>query len=231
MATSGVPGFGSGGTPNFLPGRGYREYGSATYRDAPDWNGGARGPAAIPARITNPVPPAPADAPRNVFEAINPHRGAFIEDAGAPRLEFENVVGHGDIKWSRPFFPNIAGLRSFRAPTQMPSWSANAVPQVDRPSVPIPSGHKRIDNFTVRRPYGDTSTGQLFPTTYSLQDFVRAIQQGMKMQGRRWMRQSKTHNPTLVNRSVYAMAGSYGQTTSTLNTAPTNAPVSAFGVY
>jgi hypothetical protein len=184
----------------------------------------------LPARVTNPVPPAPAEF---LGENAGPNpqrRGPCIEDAGAPRLEFDGIAFHGAIPWRRPFFPNIAGLLGYHAPTQQPSWTANSAVVPGKPSVPIPWGHKRIDNFTVRRPFGDTSTGMQFKTG-SLAEFVAMIQMGTKLQGRRWIRQSKMHNPTLVNRSVYTMAGSYGQTTATLNTAPTNLPPTSFGVY
>ena len=95
---------------------------------------------------------------------------------------------------------------------------------------PIPVQRKKIGNFTVRRPFGDTSSGELFRNG-SLADFVAGISQGMNMQGRRWLRQSKTHNPTLLNRSNYDTAGSYGQTTVALATQPVNTPGSNYGAY
>ncbi len=208
------PGGGQGGQPNFYPGRGYPEQGSATYRDMPnDWVGGARGPAALPSRLDPITPqadgPAPFDPRYSDTGAQGPisfHRGSFVEDAGAPRLCFDNVFGHGTVPWNRPVYPNQAGQMMFRSPTQQPSWSANSALQQDRPTVPIPIQRKQIGSFTVRRPYGDTSSGELFRNG-SLAEFVQSIGVGMNLQGRRWLRQSKTHNPTLVNRATYATAG------------------------
>ncbi len=252
MSTGGPSGFGQGGQPNFYPGRGYPQAGSATFRDMPDdFVGGARGPAALPSRLDpiNPAGdgPAPSD-PRilgfnrvgdngNTIDGtgeqgpISYHRGAFVEDAGAPRLDFDNVFGHATIDWNRPYYPNVTGQATFHAPTQMPSWSANAAPQSDVPMSSIPFTMKKISNFTVRRPYGDTSSGNFFKNG-SLALFVESIGTGMNLQGRRWLRQSKTHNPTLVNRSSYATAGSYGQTTAAIGTTPANLPASSpYGAY
>jgi hypothetical protein len=230
--SGGVTGFGSGGMPNYLPGRGFPEYGSDSFRDEPDdWVGGARGPAAIPSRIIEGGRPAPSQRLVGAYGAIPNRRAATIEDAGAPRLYFDGVLGHGDIPWSRPTYDNIAGLATYVPPTQMPSWSANSDVVPSGPRSFIPRSRKHIGSFTVRRPFGDTSSGELF-TSAPLDGYVDAIPSGMDQQGRRWRRQSKTHNPTLVNRSSYTTAGSYGQTTSTLPTAATNTPpTSQYGAY
>lgn len=225
MPGGGTPGGGSGGLPNFYPGRGYPEHGSDSFRDQPnDWVGGARGVSALPARAIVPNGPAPFDPRMGVTGAkgtISAHRGVMVEDAGAPRLCFNNVLGHGTIPWSRPFYPNVAGLHGYHAPTRMPSWSANATGEPDRPSVGIPSSRKRIANFTVRRPYGDNGEGTEFKNG-SLAVWVQGIQSGMNTQGRRWLSQSKTQNPLLSFLSRYATSGSYGQTTPSLATQPTN---------
>ena len=229
-----LAGGGSGGLPNVLPGRGYPQFGHAG--GPPDWDGGARGPSALPSRTIAVVGNRPAPTDPRLFSTgwrgpVSNHRGAFVEDAGAPRIEFDNVLGHGTVPWSRPFYPNVAGLMGYHAPTQMPSWSANAVGEPDRPRSSIPVSKKRIGNFTVRRPYGDTSSGEFFRNG-SLADFVAGLPSGMTLQGKRWLRQSKTHNPTLVPRSRYSMAGSYGQTTPALATQPTNLPASnPYGAY
>ena len=231
-----LAGGGSGGTPNVLPGRGFAEYGSATYRDASDWSGGARGPAALPARTIAVVGngPAPAD-PRIATSGwrgtVSVHRGAFVEDAGAPRRAFDNVLGHGSVPWSRPVYANRAGLDQFVPPRRGFSWTANDQSQQDGPRSAIRVQRKQIGNFTVRRPYGDTSSGELFRTG-SLADWVASLPSGMNMQGRRWLNQSKTHNPTLLPRSKYATAGSYGQTTPSAATLPSNTPISnPYGSY
>jgi len=223
-------GYGQGGQPNLLPSRTYPRFGSAVARDMPnDYVGGARGEAALPSRIIEGGAPAPPHAVGGWFGKISFHRGEFVEDAGAPRLSFDGVLGHGDIKWSRPTYPNIEGKLRYVPPTQQPSWSADAAVVPGRPTVPIPFSHKRIGSFTVREEYG--STRQWF-NTGPLTDYVDAIPSGMTQQGRRWKSQSKTHSPTLLNRSRYSTAGSFGQTTSTLPTEPTNLPnASPYGAY
>jgi hypothetical protein len=257
MSTGGPSGFGQGGLPNFYPGRGYPEAGSDSYRDVPnDFVGGARGLAALPSRLDSVVggdAPAPMDPRIAGFNTVGEggresdgsgqqgplwgtgspmgvRRAPSVEDAGAPRLCFDNVFGHGTIPWSRPTYPNIAGQAQYHSPTQQPSWSGNTVLQADSPASPIPVQRKHIGNFTVRRPYGDTSSGELFRNG-SLAEFVQGLGSGMNLQGRRWLRQSKTANPHLVNRATYATAGSYGQTTAALATTPTNAPANPYGAY
>ncbi len=247
----GVGGYGQGGLPNYYPGRGYRQQGNDYHRDMPnDWVGGARGPAALPSRTTVPNGPTPMDprigrdtngirwsTDRVTFDGtgaqgpISFHRGIMVEDAGAPRLCFDNVLGHGTIPWSRPTYSNAAGLAQYHDPMNMPSWTADAPRGIPGPTVPIPIQRKHIGSFTVRRPYGDTSSGELFRNG-SLAEWVNALPNGMMQQGRRWMSQSKTRNPILMNRAKYATAGSYGQTTTTLATLPGNLPASnPYGSY
>jgi hypothetical protein len=216
------------GLANIYPGRGYPQAGSnsGSMREVPaEWVGGARGPSGLPSRTINSPPPASA-APWPLKGAHGPnshHRGPFIEDAGAPRLCYDNIFGHTTIPWSRPTYANRAGLASYRPPTQQPSWTANTDIYALHPTVPIPVQNKRIGSFTVRRPYGDNSSGTEF-NGRSLAPFVDALPTGMNMQGRRWLRQSQTANPHLVNRATYGTAGSYGQTTRTLATQPSNLP-------
>lgn len=224
MPGAGGSGWGQGGLPNVQPSRTYREYGSDHYRDEPDdWVGGARGPAALPSRTSVASGPARSQPLYGQHGAISFHRGAYVEDAGAPRLDYSNELYHNHIPWSRPVYPNVQGILEYKPPSQMPSWTADSAIMAGGPSQGIPVQNKKIGNFTVRRPFGDSSGGVLFPGV-SLAPYVSRIRVGMTQQGRRWMRQAKTHNPVLVNRSVYATAGSYGQTTATLPTKPTNMP-------
>ena len=245
-----MPGInGSGGLPNYLPGRGFREYGSDTNRDAADWSGGARGPAAIPSRSVRPTGPTPTDIRIGGFDKVGKggrqgdgtgqqgpisyHRGAHVSDAGAPRVYFDNVLGHGTIPWSRPTYPNIAGRQGYISPRSLFSWTENRadVDPINSPASAIPYSKKKIGNFTVRRPFGDTSSGELFRTG-SLAQFVEMLPSGMNQQARRGQAQSQTHNPTLLPRSVYATAGSYGQTTPAAPTGPSNVPVTnPYGAY
>lgn len=228
----GVPGFGNGGLPNAYPSRALAEYGTSdSFRDMPnDWVGGARGPAALPSRTTVPNGPAPAQALRGPYGPISYHRGAYIEDAGAPRLYYDSVLGHGDIPWHRPTYANSAGRNQFHAPTDQPSWTANATQTETTPSSPIPVQNKHIGSFTVREEYG--STRQFFDGR-SLAEFVASIKVGMDQQGRRWLAQAKTRNPWQPNLSNWGAAGSYGQTTSVLPTQPANVPASynQYGAY
>ncbi len=222
------------GLANRLPGRGYPQAGndSGEFRETPDeWVGGARGPAALPSRTTVGVVPAPASPwPLEGAHGPNPRRrGPEIEDAGAPRLDFSFTYLHETIPWSRPTYANRAGLAQYVPPTQQPSWTANRDEYAAWPSNTVPVQNKHIGSFTVRKPFGDNGQGTEFENG-SLAEFVNALPTGMNMQGRRWLRQSKTANPTLVNRSTYGTAGSYGQTTRTLRTTPTNAQVAANGM-
>jgi hypothetical protein len=234
MSTGGPSGFGQGGQPNFYPGRGYPAYGSDVFRDMPnDFVGGARGPAALPSRTTVPNGPAPATYPQidGAAGTISMHRGAYVEDAGAPRLSFDFTFAHGTVPWSRPVYANRHGLDQYHDPTQQPSWTANGPADAGMARSPIPVQNKRIGNFTVRRPFGDNSSGTEFQTG-SLAEWVATGQVGMDLQGRRWVNQSKTQNPLLMALAPYATAGSYGQTTSSLPTTPSNLPASnPYGAY
>jgi len=224
--------FGQGGRPNSLPGRGRPLFGSNDWaHDVPDeFTGGARGPAALPSRATVYNGPAPSQRLIGADGPISFHRGEFVEDAGAPRLSFDGVLGHGSIPWSRPTYANASGRMQFRPPTQMPSWSADAAVVPSGPTVPIPVSAKHIGSFTVREEYG--STRQLFDGR-SLAEFVASITSGMDSQGRRWLAQAKTRNPWQPNLSAYGPAGSYGQTTKVLATAPTSVPAAydEYGAY
>lgn len=224
-------GFGSGGRPNVLPSRTIRKFGSDNYTDLPEFAGGQRGPAALPSRVIEGGAPAPAQRLVGWWGAIPNRRAASVEDAGAPRLSFDSVLGHGDIPWDRPTYPNIAGLRTYMPPPTFHRGSQNSIDLTEGPADPIPFTKKHIGSFTVRRPYGDNSAGVEF-TSAPLDGFVDALPTGMAQQGRRWRAQSKTQNPVLYNRSVYSTAGSYGQTTSTLPTGATNTPAGAgMGAY
>jgi hypothetical protein len=228
---AGVPGFGAGGLPNTYPSRGLVEWGTnESFRDMPDdWVGGARGPAALPSRTTVENGPAPSTPLVGPYGPISHHRGDFIEDAGAPRLLFENVLGHGDIAWNRPTYPNVAGHNAFHPATAF-SRTANSIYYDDAPASPIPISRKHIGSFTVRREYG--STAQFFDGR-SLATFVASIKTGMNQQGRRWLKQAKTANPWQPNLGNWGAAGSYGQTTKQLPTTPANipAPFDTYGAY
>lgn len=237
MPGGGTPGFGSGGVTNAYPGRGYPQYGTVDLADRnPDeYTGGARGPAALPSRTTVPNGPAPATYPGPSTEraegAISYHRGAYVEDAGAPRLDFSLTFAHGTVPWRRPTYQNRAGADQFHPATLMNPGSGNGISDVAVARTSFPVGSKHIGSFTVRRPFGDNSSGTEFETG-SLADYVDGIPSGLNQSGRRRMAQSKTHNPTLINTSIYATAGSYGQTTAQLPTQPSNLPVSSpYGSY
>jgi len=220
------------GLPNALPSRGRPVFGYDSNRNVvPEWVGGARGPAALPSELTSHVGPAPAVVLAGARGTVAQHRGPFVEDAGAPRLVYDSELGHNDLPWSRPFYPNMAGLLGYIAPTQMPSWTADAAVIPSGPAAPIPVQKKRIANFMVREEFG--STRQLFFPGGSLAPFVAQIPKGTFQQGRRWSKQAKTKQPVLLNRSTYATAGSYGQTTRPLATTPTNTPgaPSPYGAY
>lgn len=231
---NGPAGYGQGGQPNAYPSRGLAEYGTnPNFRDMPnDWVGGARGPAALPSRATVWNGPAPSTLPAHGANGpVSVHRGAFIEDAGAPRLSFDNVLLHKSIPWNRPVYANAAGRMGYHPATRM-SWTANSIDTTEGPRSPIPVQTKRIGNFTVRKPFGDTGSGMLFRNG-SLAQFVASIQVGMDSQGRRWLSQAKTRNPWQPNLSNWGPAGSYGQTTRTLQTQPANIPTSytTYGAY
>lgn len=223
--------FGSGGVTVEEPSRTYPQRGTdvATV----DLTGGARGPAAIPSRLVSPrlARPAPPDPRRGGPVGPRPQRRApSVENAGAPRLLQTGELGHDDLPWARPAYPNIAGKLGYHAPTQMPSWSANAPVVPTLPRSPIPVSIKRIANFMVREEYG--STRQLFPGN-SLAGFVAGIQRGIDVEGRSWRAKRKMKSPITDNLSVWGQAGSYGQTTTILPTSPANTPVAAtpHGLY
>lgn len=224
--------FGRGGAINAYPGRGLPEYGSRDATEQSGFTGGARGPAALPSRTTVLNGPAPAEPLIGAHGTISYHRGAYVEDAGAPRIYFDGVYDHGAVPWRRPDYANAAGRLGYHAPTQQPSWTANRMVDIEAPGSPIPVQNKKIGNFTVRRPYGDTSSGMLF-NGKSLADYVASIMVGMNQQGKRWLTQAKTKNPWQPNLSSWGAAGSYGQTTTVLPTAPANVPASfnQYGSY
>lgn len=215
--------FGQGGKPNPLP------WGSPETLP-PNLVGGARGPAALPSRSITSNGPAPAEPLIGPSGAVSFHRGIMVEDAGAPRLSFDGVLGHGSIAWSRPVYSNAEGVMRYHPPTQMPSWTANSDVAAGPPTSSIPVQTKRIANMTVREEYG--STRELY-NNGSLATFVASIQVGTDVQGRRWLSQRKTMNPWQPNLSVWGPAGSYGGTTRVLATAPSNVPMgyATYGAY
>ena len=221
--------FGSGGVTAEVPSRTFPRLGTTT--QTPDLEGGARGPEALPSRVANPrlSRPAPADPrPGGQVGPVSNHRGAFVEDAGAPRLLATGELGHDLLPWSRPVYANVAGRLGYHAVTSQPSWSANRVATAGMPASPIPNSTKRIANFMVREEYG--STRQLFPGT-SLAGYVSRIQKGINQEGRGWVARSKMRGPKFPRLSVWGQAGSYGQTTQTLPTAPTNVAATPHGGY
>lgn len=223
-------GFGWGG-PNAQPSRGRPEYGTNdTYRDLPEFVGGQRGVVALPSRTIVAVPPAPAQPLVGPHGPVSAHRGAFVEDAGAPRLEWGGVLGHGHIPWARPVFANRQGLDDYVPPVPAPSWTADVPGYPVAPAVGIPVSNKRLPNMTVREEFG--STRERFNTS-QIRQFWASIQVGRDVQGRRWLKQAKTQSPWQPNLSVYGPAGSYGQTTKVLPTAPSNVPpsYSSMGAY
>lgn len=212
--------FGSGGVTAEVPSRTFPQMG--TTEQAPNLEGGARGPEALPSRVSNPrlARPAPADPrPGGPVGPISFHRGAFVENAGAPRLCATGELGHDLLPWSRPTYPNVAGRLGYHDPTHQPSWSANRVSGAGMPASPIPVSTKRIANFMVREEYG--STRQLVPGG-SLAGYVAHIQRGLNQEGKGWLARSKMRSPKFPRLSVWGQSGSYGQTTQILPTAPAN---------
>lgn len=219
--------FGSGGVTAEVPSRTYPQQGTTT--PAPDYTGGARGPAAIPSRATKPVPPAKPQM-TNPRGPVAIHRGTFVEDAGAPRLLATGEFAHDLLPWNRPRYRNVQGRLRYVPPVDVvPSWTANR-PNAPAlvPAVAIPVGTRSIANFMVRETFG--ADRQLFPGG-SLAGFVSRIQRGLSLEGRGWARRAKFTNPITTNLSTYGHAGSYGQTTRTLLTAPTNLPVGSSTPY
>jgi hypothetical protein len=178
--------------------------------------GGQHGAADIPSRNTTafPVPP-PASAGGTGGPVPIKRRGPWINTGTIDRPQVGNEFGHMSIAWSRPYFPNDAGVLGYIPPTQLPNWTANAVPSVDNPNIKeIPISYKRIDSATVNQEFG--STRELFPWPN-----IRAIIQPRNaVQRARWRASAKTSNPYSPRLSVWGLAGSYGQTTLTLNTGP-----------
>lgn len=212
--------FGSGGVTAEVPSRTFPALG--TTEAYVDYTGGARGPEALPSRVANPrlARPAPPDLRRGgPIGPVPIHRGACVEDAGAPRLLATGELGHDSLPWSRPVYPNIQGRLQYHPPTTQPSWTANRVSAASVPASPIPVSRKRIANFMVREEYG--STRQLFPGG-SLAGFIAGIQRGIDVEGKGWLARSKMRSPKFPRLSVWGQAGSYGQTTKVLPTAPSN---------
>ena len=218
---------------NAYPSRSYPEWPAVPTPDPA--LGGARGPAALPSRIlTHVLPAGPPSAPPFAGKgpiAQRQRSGAVVEmdkySPGRQNLgQDDNVVFHDTIAWSRPFFPNTGPVAQFSNPTQMPSWTANQAIEAGIPTTPIPHSKHRIDSFTVNEEFG--STRQLFPLWGT-----RRPLSGMSVQGQRWAAQAKTMNPYMPKLTSYGLAGSYGQTTKTLQTQPINSAGNAtgFGAY
>lgn len=223
--------FGSGGVTVEEPSRTYPAQG--TTLEAPDFTGGARGPASIPSRTVAPrlARPAPPDPRRaGPVGPVSFHRGAFVENAAVPSLHVGGEMFHSYLPWSRPKYPNIAGQMGYHTPTDMPSWTANRPGASGPPRSPIPYSRKSIANFMVRETFG--ATRQNFPGG-SLAGFVSGIQRGLIQEGKGWRARSKIGRPRFSALSAWGQAGSYGQTTPTLNTTPANASVQAtpHGLY
>jgi hypothetical protein len=260
--------FGQGGKTNTLPSRTYPQIQG---RDENEFQGGARGPAALPSRILFSPPAAPPNltgGQRGILGTLATvfSRALAVKDppglAGPVSIEArtgreatqvrrsapwvgpkyspgnqahgqaDNTYDHDTIGWSRPYYPNAAGLATFRAPVPLPSWSANTATAPTRPTVPIPISHKRIDSFTINEEYG--STRQLFPL-YGQRRPDSGITQMLKNRAT----QAKTSNPWNVLLTRFGLAGSFGSQTPTLATAPvtatpgggTGAVASPYGSY
>jgi hypothetical protein len=228
---------------NAYPGRTYPQLAERKNTD-PDV-GGRYGPAELPSRVLVKVP-APGPPPHRTFDGggdpwgitgvsvpIRQRSGVVVVYSGttpgtmdSADANPENNLFHDTIPWSRPFFPNQGPVSAFMNPTQQPSWSANRTVESDAPVSPIPISRHRIDNFTIRHQYGRDR--QLFPLWGT-----RRPLSGMTVQGQRWAAQAKTVNPYFPRLTQYGLAGSYGQTTRTLATAPVNSPSGGggFGAY
>lgn len=229
-------GGGQGGRSNAYPGRGYPE----TSRDAEisDFTGGARGPAALPARVLSPYP---SSAPPNMVPPGLPFpfgpqpvtrrgpawAGPKYSPGNQNQGQADGTNWHNSIAWSRPFFANTAGPAGYKAPTQQPSWTADSTVVAPPPRVPFPIGRKRIASATVNEEYGSTRIlFALFPRD--------VIQDPGKLQGARWMAQAKTMGPYQPRLTQWGLAGSYGQQTTQLRTAPAQVgagPASGMGSY
>jgi hypothetical protein len=241
---------------NPLPGRGYVQVpGSLNQYPA---EGGARGPASIPSRLVTPVvPPPPATAGGQYGPSATTRRGPVLAVPGrSPSLqniEYDSELLHNTIAWSRPRYENAEGLEDYRPPTQQPNWTYDTALQALRPVVPIPVQQKSIASFTTRKPFGDNSRGTFSRASYGKVSgvpiklpyygmpgsptyptpswMVRRPQVGNVVQKRRWRSQAQWRNPVLYNLSRWGQAGSFGQTTPTLPTQPTNVPAASATAY
>lgn len=239
---------------NQLPGRGFPQVPGSLTGPA---TGGAHGPAAIPSRLTEPVGPAPPATAGGAWgpSAVTRRGPAWVGPKYSPGNQElgqdDNTLLHNSIAWDRPRYPNDEGLRSFVAPTNMPSWTADSAYGPGGPTVPVPVQEKSIANFTVRRPFGDTSTGELTdasygqPTgipialpyygtpdqpTYPMPSWMtRRPDSGETQQKRRWRSQAQTSNPYQPRLTRWAQAPSYGSSTPTLPTA--GVAGSPYGAY
>lgn len=210
---------------------------SRTYPKVPgnptaDLRGGARGPAALPARIDTdfPIPGPPTAGGAFGVVADTRRSAAIVSSAGrSPGVQMfghpDNEVFHDTINWRRFFFPNDAGAKTFRPPTPQPSWSANGE-SVPYPITPVPSGRKHITWGTTREEYG--STRQFWGDGH--RNRGGDILSSSQVQRPRWRAQAKTANPWPVLLTRYGLAGSYGSTTRQLATAPQNAVAGSPGM-
>ena len=229
--------FGQGGRTNAYPSRTFPR-GVAAWVQS--FQGGARGPAALPARILFSPPAAPPNmaggqvgpnteaSPYGDIRRAPAWVGARWSPGNQQYGQADNTYDHDTIEWSRPYYPNAAGLAGYLTPTAMTSWTANAPASAsDQPTVPIPISHKRIDSFTINEEYG--STRQLFPLWGT-----RRPDSGIVQSLRNRAVQAKTSNPWNVLLTRFGLAGSYGSSTPTLPTQPVVAaanPAPTFGAY
>jgi len=235
---------------NQYPGRGYpQEHGSVMGPAV----GGAHGPSAIPSRLADPgaTLPAPPAAAGGAWgpSARTRREPALVMPGRSPTVQqhqFDNELLHSTIRWSRPRYENEAGRDEYMPPTQQPSWTYDSALQALVPLAPIPVQQKSINPHTVSKSFGDTSTGQLSRASYGKVPgvpvrlkwygqpgsptyptpswMVRRPQSGSVQRNRRWSRQAKWQPPLVSNLTRWGQAGSYGQTTKTLPTAPVNQP-------
>jgi len=196
--------------------------------------GGAYGAADLPSRVlihySAPGPSSPphsgkgaiAQRQRGGAVVVMPGRSPGEQNIG----EVQNEVFHNSIRWNRPWWPNTGPLAAYTPPTQQPNWSYNEAVEAGMPQSPIPVSRHRQTAATNREEFG--STRQLFPLWGT-----RRPLSGMDLQGQRWAAQAKTMNPYMPKLTQYGLAGSYGQTTKTLQTEPVNAAGNAtgFGAY
>lgn len=203
--------FGQGGRANPYPSR---AYGRETIQ--PDrFVGGQRGPAALPARLLSSVRAALPALLGGAFGPISYHRGAMVEDAGAPRIDLANDLWHSSIAWSRPIIPNTSG-EGYVPPT-VPSWLNLGVDYVAAPAAAIPYSSRKRTWATVNEEFGPTRIRFPWPG----ENLAPArIQRGRQVQYPRWRAQAKTANPWAVLLSTWGQAPSYGSSTTALATAP-----------